>query len=317
MASVIERAKADDPKALRARIAELERQVKAKAPAPAPAPKAPKVQRVEVPVLSAKDRKLLDRVASRAADHAAAATTHANATTGLTKTIVQLIAKVAKCQEVPPSSPRLSPTGERAAAMLPLGTGTWERMRAGLTSNGTPSARGQVAPPKRTSAIDGVPPARQKILNGLAFVEQVLGGHDAERDQLAFLSEQSPTSGGYANHLGALRSANLIDYPAKGRVALTEAGRQLAVVENVPTTTADLHAIVQRRLPPARWKIIEALIDAYPDAIDRAELGERSDQSPTSGGYANHLGALRSLGLLDYPSKGRVIATPALFLEGR
>jgi hypothetical protein len=56
MAATIERAKADDPKALRARIAELEKQ--AKAPKPA-APAAPPPKRVEVPVLGAKHEKAI------------------------------------------------------------------------------------------------------------------------------------------------------------------------------------------------------------------------------------------------------------------
>jgi Helicase HerA, central domain len=343
MGDAIERAKADDPKALRARIAELERQAKAKAPAPAPVPKAPKVQRVEVPVLLAADRKLI----TRASDHAEAACAKA---AELAKAVSILSARIGRaCSEVPPGSPRLSPgpagTGQcqncakrgptyrcgnctwpnarahdaRAHGYEVTAGGTpttWNRMRAGLT-NGTPIAgAAPKAPPSRTTA-KGVPPARQKILNGLAFVEQVLGSSDADRDQLAFLSEQSPSSSSYANHLGALRSANLIDYPSNGRVALTEGGRGIAVVENVPTTSTELHAMMQRRLPPARWKIIATVIDAYPADVDRSELAERSEQSPTSSAYANHLGALRSLGLLDYPRKGRVIATPALFLEGR
>lgn len=34
-----------------------------------------------------------------------------------------------------------------------------------------------------------------------------------------------------------------------------------------------------------------------------------------SSGYTNNLGALRSLGLVDYPRPGRVVALPVLFLE--
>lgn len=37
--------------------------------------------------------------------------------------------------------------------------------------------------------------------------------------------------------------------------------------------------------------------------------------SPTSGGYFNNLGALRTLGVIDYPSPGRVVALPVLFLD--
>lgn len=43
---------------------------------------------------------------------------------------------------------------------------------------------------------------------------------------------------------------------------------------------------------------------------------ERASQKPTSGGYFNNLGTLRTLGLIDYPSPGEVAALPALVLEG-
>jgi hypothetical protein len=35
--------------------------------------------------------------------------------------------------------------------------------------------------------------------------------------------------------------------------------------------------------------------------------------SATSSGFANNLGALRSLGLIDYPQRGQVMATDLLF----
>lgn len=38
-----------------------------------------------------------------------------------------------------------------------------------------------------------------------------------------------------------------------------------------------------------------------------------ADQSPTSSGYTNNLGGLRTLGLIDYPSGGMVAATERLF----
>ncbi len=303
MSAAIERQKADDPKTLRARIAELERQGKAK-PHPAAPAKAPKIQRIEVPVLSAKDRKLI----ARASDHAEAACSKAaefaKAVAILSARVTRLgadeqtngMARLRPGPELPPSSPRSSSPPAPAAAKKP--------------KNGAIAI---------ATVTEDVTPARQKILNGLAFVERVLGANDADRDQLAFLSYQSPTSGGYANNLGALRTLGLLDYPSKSRVALTDKGRARASLDDVevPSTSEELHAIVERRLPPARWRILKTLISAYPRDVDRTELAELSNQSPTSGGYANNLGALRTLGLLDYPSKGAVVATAALFLEGR
>ncbi|TXH35245.1 MAG: hypothetical protein E6Q98_15740 [Rhodospirillaceae bacterium] len=138
----------------------------------------------------------------------------------------------------------------------------------------------------------------------------------ANKTQLALLADQSPTSSGYANNLGALRSAGLIEYPASGKVALTDAGRRKSNEPERPATSADLHATLQRQLPPAKWRILEALIGAYPVHLSKADLAEQSGQSATSSGYANNLGSLRSLGFIDYPSAGMVVALSVLFIEG-
>lgn len=80
-------------------------------------------------------------------------------------------------------------------------------------------------------------------------------------------------------------------------------------------TTADLHRTLEQRLPLPQWRILKALIGYYPDAVDRAALAAEANQSANSSGYANNLGALRSLGFLDYPRGGEVVALPVLFLE--
>lgn len=53
-----------------------------------------------------------------------------------------------------------------------------------------------------------------------------------------------------------------------------------------------------------------------PGAVDRDTLAEMAGTSPTSSSFANNLGALRSLGLIDYPTRGEVVALPVLFMEG-
>ena len=174
---------------------------------------------------------------------------------------------------------------------------------------------GRSRPPASTNgASSDVTPAKQKILNGLAFL-QGIGVPAADKTQLALIVSVSPTSGGYFNNLGALRSSGLIDYPSGGTVALTDAGAAIASTDGVPTTTDELHDAIQRKLPPAKWKILDALIQVYPKAVSKDDLAETIDVSPTSGGYFNNLGSLRSLGLVDYPQPGTVAAQPVLFLE--
>jgi hypothetical protein len=157
---------------------------------------------------------------------------------------------------------------------------------------------------------------QQRILDALAWLESV-GIDQASRVQLAVLADQSPKSSGYTNNLGALRSAGLIDYPATGAVALTDGGRAAARAPDRPPTTDDLHRTLETKLPAPQWRILRALIETYPRDMTRHQLAEASDQSPSSSGYTNNLGALRSLGFIDYPGTGRVLAKPVLFLEGR
>jgi hypothetical protein len=64
--------------------------------------------------------------------------------------------------------------------------------------------------------------------------------------------------------------------------------------------------------------VLKALIDAYPNAITKQDCGARSGYTvgdSVGGTFGNILGRLRSLGLLDYPAPGQVVALPVLFLE--
>lgn len=100
-----------------------------------------------------------------------------------------------------PTQPAAAATPPRAAATTPQST----------RSNGS----GAVTAPQ------------QRILDQLAWLEL----HDiypAPKETLAAVCGVSPTSGGYFNNLGRLRSCGLIDYPEPGLVALTNAGRAAA-----------------------------------------------------------------------------------------
>jgi ABC-type dipeptide/oligopeptide/nickel transport system ATPase component len=171
-------------------------------------------------------------------------------------------------------------------------------------------------PPSQDKQITGFPGPQQRILDALAWLESV-GIGDANRTQLALLADASPTSSAYVNNLGALRTAGLIDYPGSGMVMLTDAGRHGADLPERPPTTDDLYATLQRKLSTPQWRILSALIKTYPRSIAREHLADRAEASSTSSAYVNNLGALRSLGFVDYPERGQVVALPVLFLEGR
>lgn len=159
---------------------------------------------------------------------------------------------------------------------------------------------------------EGVNAAQQKILDVLAQLE-AYGVVPAAKATVAAHAGVSPKSGGYFNNLGRLRTAGLIDYPAGGTAALTDAGRAKANPPVKALTLADLHESWFRILPVPMATILRAVVAAYPRSITRDELADQIGVSRTSGGYFNNLGRLRTLGAITYPRSGAVRAAEILF----
>lgn len=171
------------------------------------------------------------------------------------------------------------------------------------------------APPRppRIEANGDVSSSQMRILKSLAELDTI-GQSPAAKETVAFWSEQRSTSGGYFNNLGKLRSTGLIEYPNPGTVRLTDAGREKIGVVSAPDSDEVIRR-VESLLSGSQRRILEVLRETHPEPIGKDELAERSGQKSTSGGYFNNLGAMRTAGLLDYPSPGNVLASSWLFLE--
>lgn len=156
---------------------------------------------------------------------------------------------------------------------------------------------------------------QQRILDALAGFS-ALGIRDVSRSNVAVFADQSSRSSGFANILGHLRTGGYLNYPSGGMVALTIRGQAYASKNTPIASRRELHDAWFQKLSNPQSAILKQAIRCYPKSIDRTELAHLAHQSPTSSGYANNLGQLRSLGLIDYPSRGRVAATALLFPEG-
>lgn len=180
-----------------------------------------------------------------------------------------------------------------------------------------------IATAKRSTAREGqqhtsdrtVKGAEQRILDALAELA-MLRVAQPERVQVAFLAGYSHlNSKGLVNALGALRTAGLIDYPSPGRVELTDAGRERAQAPVRPSTSAELQERVIGLLGGASERLLRPLIEAYPAALDREQLASAAGYGHlNSKGFVNAIGRLRSLGFIDYPARGQVVALPVLFI---
>src|SRR5579859_1987398 len=217
----------------------------------------------------------------------------------------------------------------RTAAELKVGRTAQLKGRVSVSPVRPSDAGAEDSPPSRPvtsqrpvpsavgrSVSDGkVTGPQQRILDSLAWAESVRIP-SVDKVQLALLADASPKSSAYANNLGALRSSGLIT--KTGPVSLTDDGRGLAGEPDMPRTSEDLQEMLYRRLKSdPQVRILKVLVAAYPADVEREELAERAQASPTSSAFANNLGRLRSLGLIDYGAGRTVHALPVLFLEER
>lgn len=146
----------------------------------------------------------------------------------------------------------------------------------------------------------GVSKPMQKILDAIAWLNDK-GIDPPHKNTVAAVAGVSPTSGGYFNNLGAMKSAGLIEYPQPGFVSLTTEG---GAVANAPTGDGELHEKWLEIVTEPQARILRALIEAHPEPLQKDALAQQLGVSETSGGYFNNLGALRTLGAIDYPQKG-------------
>lgn len=307
MSATIERQKATDPKELQRQVADLKREL-AKAqsakPVAAAAPaKQPKTREVNVlkPQLVKRLEALTAKMVNEAERHRAAMLLFWEHQDELNKALLGALQSVGTPPPPPVAMrprPQLVPAPPRPVAPP----------RAPRAGNGKDHG---------DRALDNLTGPEQKILDELAGLA-ALGIHQPPKPQVSALcSYANPRSGGFSGPLGRLVAAGLVSYPSVGTMALTEAGAERASSDAPPLNNAELQRRVLEKFsgPPAR--ILDELIKAYPQALDKAELGQKLGyQNPRSGGFSGPLGTLSRLGFVSYPSVGLVAATKLLFPEG-
>lgn len=294
----VEKADADDPKKLRAKIRELEQEL-AKRPTETETVEVEKV--VKVPAFTAPDREVLEK----------AAESYRSGLRATEAVMPVIMAALDRVSQAP--SPRHAAASPNQGGQ-PGGTaGGSPRERAAGGGRAKAMARPPAQPP------EGLTGPESRVLDALAWLEAV-GFERPSKIQTGFIAGYrvgKKIGGTYANVLGSLRGAGLLEYPVTGHVCLTDEGRTLATPPDIERTTEGLQAAVLDRLDGPEQRVLQVLIDHYPDALTKQDAGELAGYTvgeKIGGTYANILGRLRSLGLIDYPNRGEVAALPVLFL---
>lgn len=170
-----------------------------------------------------------------------------------------------------------------------------------------PASRKAAALPE----VDGLAPRHVTILAGLRWWESV--GVDAPTFvQVAFHTDYAASSRGFKEPVGELGTRGLVVKPGDGTLRLTDAGRALAPVPELRSSGTALRDLVFERLAPRHAALLGPLLAKYPEWVDDTELARATGYEPTSRGFKEPRGELKTLGIVE-SSKGRSRATDLLF----
>lgn len=265
----IERAKADDPNELRRRVAELEKQLAAK-PSATPA----RVERVEVPVLTEADRKIIVELSDAA--------WKIGDLFGFKGPLGEIRERVARAA-LAPAAKQLKGAARRRHEPLP------EAIQP--PSVETLAQKASRAARSRT-ITEGVGGGERRMLAVLA--EQ----GPSSRAKVGLLAGFSPTGGTFAKYLSNLRSAGLVVVNG-AELEITDAGRAAAGdVEPMPSGRAAVSAWVERLGASRGAGILRVLSDAGGGPLSRAEVAARAGYEASGGTFAKYLSVVRTIGLV-------------------
>jgi uncharacterized protein len=274
MASIIAEAEENDPRALKARIVDLQKAL-SKALAAKPVTEVEKiVVRVVEPDLADPMQVLSHRIQE--------------ALERFGHDVEVVISKAAKRQyQTFPKGHTLTGGGADGTVDKPVD-------RTGPTITPTPALRPSPVARKVDTPVDSSlnGPQRKLLI--------VLATHGPRtKRQLALQAGYAENGGAFANPLGRLRA---VGYVTKGApIEITDEGlRALGAFDPLPRGRELVdHWLASQSMSGPMAKILTALLDHYPGTYTRAELAEVTGYSPTGGAFANPLGKLRTLGLVN------------------
>lgn len=281
IASTAEQQKANDPAVLRKRLRDLEEQL-AKRPS----------EHVEVvkPVMP-------DFVLGRMVDAEGQARALMTQAKMHFDQVVALRADVADMDDPAQLAAVIAASVEAPATPTPAPAATathWVTARDDAATNGSVSA------------------PQQRILDAVAWFEAI-GVTTPKRTVVAAVAGVSSKSSGFRANVSTLSGLDLVTYPGKGHLALTDSGRAGAAAPAATPTTEQLHDEVCRMLSGPQADLLRVLIGVYPGALTREELASRAGVSASSSGFRANVSTLSGFELVRYPTRGEVAASDLLF----
>lgn len=291
LAEAVKEAEANDPKLLRARIAELERQAKAK---PAPEADQAAIDRARAAGAADRDRELrplidrLERANGALVSRIGTAKGKAEELAGLLVANGEAVnLGSAKTRAIIPTAIQPNPQPPKPQQL------TQKRQDVAYVPTKQP----------RDNPSSQLPKGETAVLSALIQFPAGL-----RREQLTVLTGYKRSS--RDAYLQRLREKGLIDTAGDLITASAEGIAALPNAQPLPTGP-ELQAYWLERLPQGERAVLEQLIEAHPEALDKEVLSETTGYQRSS--RDAYLQRLRAKELIEEPSRGMVKASGNLF----
>jgi hypothetical protein len=323
MAATIEKAKAEDPKLLKKRIFELEQQVKREQSRGtarevlgiAKNLKVTPERIVKVPALSAADRHLIARAlmvlrrGEQVGERLHVLEAAYRQVGPLLSTVRALLERLQQVKALAPlkvtiTKEMIDATKAKAGAFLDFAGG------AEIEHALIKKVNADVDRMLRPATDDGVKlkPGARRMVEQLAiwYPRRLTSG------QLSMLA-MVKRGGTFFSYLSNIRRAGYLD-EQDDTFTLTPAGHVAAgPVDRRPTSTPDRVALYMKRLKPGAQRMLQVLVEQYPDHCTGADLAAAAQVKP-GGTFFSYLSNLRTAGLID-ERNGKISAAADLFME--
>ncbi len=271
---------ANDPKALKARVADLEKQLRTRAPT---APSAPAVDLTHEKSL-AFNAGWAAAMKDVAKERAANAKVFAN----LRATLERAMAGIPTSEIAPPQAP---------SAPLPI---AWVERRPTATA-------------ERREPTEGVTRPQQKVLDALAWW-LALGKESPTVSMIAVVCGWRPSSTSTSNRVSELVTAGYVARNGPGTASLTGSGRSLVDIPEIGSQD-ELHRSVRGVLTAPQIRAFDVMIAHYPEEISVKTVANEVGWEETSTSTSNRLSELCTMDIVTRPKPGIVRAADWLFVE--
>jgi len=133
------------------------------------------------------------------------------------------------------------------------------------------------------------------------------------KTQLGTLARITPSGGTYSNYFGQLRRKNFLEVDDAGNVRVTQEGLDfVGEVTPAPQTHEEIVAMWKGILVAGAGRMLDVVIEAYPEPVTKEELGIRAELTSSAGTFSNYLSLLRRNGLVEIRGQ-EVKATEVIF----